>query len=102
MSIEVIGASFGRTGTRSLKQALEMLGYVACYHMVEVFEHPEHLPVWQRATRGERVDWSGVFEGYRAAVDWPAVHSGRTTTTCIPRPRSSSACVTRTAGMTAS
>ena len=71
MSIEVIGAGFGRTGTRSLKEALEMLGYTSCYHMVEVFEHPEHLPVWQRATRDERVDWSKVFEGYRAAVDWP-------------------------------
>jgi hypothetical protein len=71
MSIEVIGAGFGRTGTRSLKDALEMLGYDACYHMVEVFEHPEHLPVWERATRGERVDWSHVYEGYRAAVDWP-------------------------------
>ncbi len=71
MSIEVIGAGFGRTGTRSLKEALEILGYDACYHMAEVFEHPEHLPAWDRATRGERIDWSGVFRGFRAAVDWP-------------------------------
>ena len=72
MTLEVIGAGFGRTGTLSLKIALEKLGFSQCYHMAEVFQHPEHLPVWERAVRGERVDWSEVFEGYRAAVDWPA------------------------------
>jgi hypothetical protein len=72
MSLEVIGAGLGRTGTMSLKSALEKLGYSGCYHMLEVFQHPEHLPFWERATRGERIDWSSVFEGFRAAVDWPA------------------------------
>lgn len=72
MSLEVIGAGFGRTGTLSLKTALEKLGYSGCYHMMELFQHPEHLSWWERATRGERIDWSNVFEGYRAAVDWPA------------------------------
>ena len=71
MSLEVIGAGFGRTGTLSLKTALEKLGYSGCYHMSELFGHPEHLTAWERATRGERIDWSEVFEGYRAAVDWP-------------------------------
>lgn len=72
MSLEVIGAGFGRTGTLSLKTALEKLGYAGCYHMLEVFQHPEHLPYWERATRGERIDWANVFEGFRAALDWPA------------------------------
>lgn len=72
MALEVIGAGFGRNGTMSLKLALEKLGFTGCYHMAELFQHPEHLSTWEQAMRGERVDWSGIFEGYRAAVDWPA------------------------------
>jgi hypothetical protein len=70
--LEVIGAGFGRTGTNSLKLALEHLGYGPCYHMHEVIAHPEALPHWQAAVRGEPVDWATVFAGYKAAVDWPA------------------------------
>ena len=72
MTIKVIGAGFGRTGTSSLKAALEILGFGPCYHMTEVFAHPEHVPVWEAAVRGEPVEWEGVLHGYRAAVDWPA------------------------------
>ncbi len=71
MSLEVIGAGFGRTGTMSLKVALEELGYGPCYHMVELFEHPEHVQRWEAAVRGEPVDWGEMFAGYRATVDWP-------------------------------
>ena len=71
MSIEVIGAGLGRTGTKSLQAALETLGYGPCYHMTEVFGHPEHLPMWEAATRGEPVEWERIFGGYRATVDWP-------------------------------
>ena len=69
--MKVIGAGFGRTGTMSLKVALEELGYGPCYHMTEVFEHPEHVPLWEAATRGEPVDWEELFVGYQATVDWP-------------------------------
>jgi len=69
--MHVIGAGFGRTGTMSLKLALEELGLGPCYHMAEVFQHPEHIPVWRAATRGEPVDWHALFRGYRSAVDWP-------------------------------
>jgi hypothetical protein len=72
MPLEVIGAGFGRTGTMSLKLALERLGFVKCYHMTEVFQHPEHIPMWAAAHRGERVDWEKLYEGYRASVDWPS------------------------------
>jgi hypothetical protein len=72
MGLEVIGAGFGRTGTTSLKAALEALGFGPCYHMSELFEHPEHVPLWEAAVRGEPVDWDALFGGYRAAVDWPA------------------------------
>ena len=56
----------------SLKAALEKLGFGPCYHMTEVFAHPEHAKFWVSAWRSERVDWDGVLGGYEAAVDWPA------------------------------
>ncbi len=70
--MKVVGAGFGRTGTASLKIALEELGFGPCYHMTQVFEHPEHADFWLAAWRGEPVDWDGVLGGYESAVDWPA------------------------------
>ena len=70
--MKVIGAGFVRTGTASLKVALETLDFGPCYHMTEVFTHPEHADFWVAAFRGEPVDWDGVLGGYEAAVDWPA------------------------------
>ena len=69
--MEVIGAGFGRTGTMSLKVALEELGFGPCYHMIEVFEHPEHVPLWEAAARGESVNWEELFVDYKSTVDWP-------------------------------
>ena len=57
MSLEVIGAGFGRTGATSLKVALEELDYGPCYHMIELFEHPAHVERWEAAVRGEPVGW---------------------------------------------
>ena len=70
--MKVIGAGFGRTGTTSLKAALEKLGFGPCYHMTEVFAHPEHAEVWSAAARGEPADLEAVLEGYEATTDWPA------------------------------
>jgi Sulfotransferase domain len=74
--MKVIGAGFGRTGTLSLKVALEELGFGPCYHMVELFDKPEHVEFWDeaadRVARGEPVEWGEVFSGYEATVDWPA------------------------------
>lgn len=70
--LNVVGAGLGRTGTKSLKFALERLLEQPCYHMVEVFAHPEHVPLWHAAARGEAVDWSLIFDGYAATVDWPS------------------------------
>jgi hypothetical protein len=73
MGLQVLGAAWGRTGTLSVKLALERLGFGPCYHMIEVFRtHPEHAATWIEAARGARVDWDEIFTGYRAAVDWPA------------------------------
>ena len=71
MTIRVVGAGLGRTGTHSLKMALEQLLDGPCYHMIEVFGHPEHIPVWHAAMRDEPVDWAAVFDGYVAVVDYP-------------------------------
>ncbi|MGH2498001.1 MAG: sulfotransferase family protein [Ktedonobacteraceae bacterium] len=70
--LKVIGAGFGRTGTLSLKHALEELGFGPCYHMTELFERPVANEQWAAIVRGEPVDWHTVFEGYQATVDWPA------------------------------
>jgi hypothetical protein len=72
MSLKVIGTGFGRTGTLSLKYALEKLGYEKCYHMSEIlkFKH-NHLDIWTSALDGEMVDWDELYEGYQASVDYP-------------------------------
>src|SRR5215210_4159516 len=70
MSLEVIGAGFGRTGTTSLKAALEELGFDPCYD--GLFGIPEHVQLWEAAARGKSVDWNELFGGYRATTDWPA------------------------------
>ena len=72
MTLEVIGAGFGRTGTMSLKVALEELGFGPCYHMTEVFANSEQVEFWEAAARGKHLDWGEVFRDYRATVDWPA------------------------------
>jgi hypothetical protein len=70
--MQVIGAGFGRTGTLTLKAALEELGVGPCYHMVEVlWGDTSRLPLWQAAANGEEVDWKRVFEGFESTVDWP-------------------------------
>lgn len=71
MALEVIGAGFGRTGTNSLRLALERLGFAPCHHMFEVRDNPKQLPAWEAAARGEAVDWDAMFQDYRAQVDWP-------------------------------
>ncbi|MFT5012006.1 MAG: hypothetical protein ACJAX5_002332 [Patiriisocius sp.] len=71
MTLKVIGAGFGRTGTLSLKVALEKLGFNPCHHMMEVFGKPDHIALWQAAAEGKQADWPAIFEGYEAAVDWP-------------------------------
>lgn len=71
MALKVIGAGFGRTGTRSLKTALEELGLGRCYHMVEVMKNPSHLKRWTEIMQGGKADWDALFRGYQAATDWP-------------------------------
>ena len=77
--LKVIGAGFGRTGTTSLKVALDMLGF-KCYHMQEVFKNPTHPKLWVEAYEGKLTDYDLIFKGekelegdpYTATCDWPS------------------------------
>jgi hypothetical protein len=72
MDLRVVGAGLGRTGTNSLKLALERLLGGRCYHMFEVVQREADTAVWQAAVRGEAVDWDVLLKEYVASVDWPA------------------------------
>ena len=72
MALRVVGAGLGRTGTNSLKLALEQLLGGPCYHMYEVSRHAHHAAVWHAAVRGEPVDWGRLLREFVATVDWPA------------------------------
>ena len=74
MTLSVIGSGFGRTGTMSMKMALEQLGFGPCHHMEEVLQNPEQLPRWSEAARGQKMNWDEVFQGYNSTVDWPGAH----------------------------
>lgn len=69
--MRIIGAGFGRTGTHSLKVALERLLGGTCHHMMEVFAHPDEVPIWTAAARGDAPDWATFLSGYTAICDWP-------------------------------
>ncbi len=71
MTLRVVGAGVGRTGTTSLKLALERLLGGPCHHMYEVFVDPMEIPRWTEAIEGRPVDWTTMCAGYVAAVDWP-------------------------------
>lgn len=71
MSIGVIGTGVGRTGTYSLKLAVNELGLGPCHHMEEVLHNMlVQVPLW-RAALGGRLDWQAIYGGYASAVDWP-------------------------------
>ena len=68
--MRVVGVGLGRTGTHSLKIALEQLLGAPCHHMIEVMGSPEQMRLWTAAADG-RPDWPATFNDYVATVDWP-------------------------------
>ena len=70
MELRVVGAGVGRTGTHSLKIALERLLGAPCHHMMEILGDPGQIPGWMAAANGDP-DWPRIFERYAAVVDWP-------------------------------
>jgi len=77
MTLKIIGVGLGRTATKSLKDALEILSFGPCYHMMELPLKPERVALWQEAADTGKTDWEALFEGYNACVDWPAAYYWR-------------------------
>jgi len=84
MAIELIGAGLGRTGTLSLKLALEQLLDGTCHHMMEVFAHPDEAPQWHRAMLGEPVEFTTLLADYSAIVDYPGAAVWRELAAAFP------------------
>lgn len=84
MPLKVVGAGLPRTGTLSLKTALERLLGHRCYHMAELFQHPEHASTWAEAFHGRFPDWDAFLAGYVATVDWPAARLWRELAAAYP------------------
>lgn len=74
MSLNVIGAGFGRTGTDSMREALNILGFGPCHHMHEVMKHDHQKALWRGLVQGQAPDFDALFAGYTACVDWPSVY----------------------------
>ena len=74
MTIRIIGAGFGRTGTDSLRHALNMLGVGPCHHMKEVSPCDVQKDLWSRKAYDEDIPWSDLFAGFNSVVDWPGAH----------------------------
>jgi len=74
VTLKVIGAGFGRTGTLSMKCALEYLGLGPCYHMLEVMNRPENADAWYNTAQGKPANWDIILNGFQSSVDWPACH----------------------------
>ncbi len=72
MSIKIIGAGLPRTGTNTLKESLEKLGYKKTYHMKELLVHPENLHYWTTLKETGTTQWDELYNGCQATVDFPA------------------------------
>src|SRR5436305_3467233 len=71
MSIKIIGAGFPRTGTNTLRESLEMLGFNKTYHMKQLLVHPENLHYWTILKETGTTNWEALYDGYQATVDFP-------------------------------
>lgn len=85
MTLRIIGAGVGRTGTYSLKAAINQLGFGPCHHMEEVLLNMQaQLPPWAAAVTGHP-DWAVIYNGYESAVDWPTAGFYRELSAAYPK-----------------
>ncbi|MFI5892873.1 sulfotransferase family protein [Actinoplanes sp. NPDC051513] len=82
--MDVIGVGFGRTGTLSLKAALEQLGFGPCMHMIPLLDDPWRSALLCRAADGDMACLDAAFDGYRSTVDWPGAFFWRSLTARFP------------------
>lgn len=78
MTLKVIGTGFGRTGTDSMRIALNQLGVGPTHHMTLINEVPGSRDLWLKLANGDTPDWNALFKGYSACVDWPSAFYWRT------------------------
>lgn len=71
MSIKIIGAGFPRTGTTTLKKALELLGYDKTYHFKDLIADPKKLKHWKELEAKGTTNFDQLFDGFQATVDFP-------------------------------
>ena len=72
--MKVICAGWGRTGTRSLKFALERLLGQPSYHMQNILLNKKDAKLWHNSIfkHNEKFDWEKIYEGYGACLDFPS------------------------------
>jgi len=83
--MDVIGVGFGRTGTLSLKVALEQLGFGPCLHMVSLLDDAGRSTLFSKAAEGDRDSLRAAFDGHRSTVDWPGTFFWRELIEDYPR-----------------
>ena len=72
--MKVICAGWGRTGTRSLKYALEHLTGQPSYHMQNILLNKKDAKKWHNSIflHNEKFDWKDIYKGYGACLDFPS------------------------------
>src|SRR5262245_17147093 len=87
MALKVIGTGFGRTGTDSMREALDILGFGPCHHMFVVNRDETQKQRWRALAKGADPDWETLFEGYASCVDWPSAFYWRDLIAAYPESR---------------
>jgi hypothetical protein len=87
VTLQVIGTGFGRTGTDSMREALNLLGFGPCHHMHEVIADPGQRALWRALAKGAPPDWEQLFAGYRSCVDFPSAWYWRELVAAYPDAR---------------
>lgn len=85
MPLEIIGTGFGRTGTESMRVALNLLSVGPCDHMTVLSADPERKARWLEMARGAAPDWEALYKGFRATVDWPGAYYWRELAAAYPQ-----------------
>ncbi len=85
MALQIIGAGYGRTGTKSLQLALEKLDFGPCYHMEVLLRNPSDVTHWQNAYLEKNTDWNALFKNYSSAVDFPSSMYYKELAHCYPK-----------------
>lgn len=98
LDLKVIGAGLGRTGTTSLKMALEALLKGPCFHFLEYKTHPELMAPWLSLIQAKPLrsdpeqfgempvsQWEEVMPGYVACVDEPASYYWKQLSDAFPK-----------------